>query len=105
LELFQGETLLTKNLYYFNKPKDLLMEKRDIDITYTFNDNTDGILKLTSKSLSKDVYLDTPGHETDFSENYFDLLPGESKTIHFKTSLSETEIKRQLVIRTVSDSY
>jgi len=106
LELFKGDTLLTRNLYYLNKPKDLLLEKKDIDVIYDFfNDNSDGILKLTSKNLSKNVYLDTPGHETDFSENYFDLLPGEIKTIHFQTSLSEAEMKSQLVIRTVSDTY
>jgi beta-mannosidase len=106
LELFKGETLLTRNLYYFNKPKDLLMDKKDIGVSYdVFNDNTGGILKLTSKNLSKNVYLDTPGHETDFSENYFDLLPGETRTIFFQTSLSEHDFRMQLLIRTVSDTY
>lgn len=106
LELIKGESLLASTLYYFNKPKDLLLEKKDIEVTYDlFYDNSGGVMKLTSKNLSKNVFLDTPNHDSVFSENYFDLLPGETKTIFFKTPYSENDFKAQLIIRTVSDTY
>ena len=50
---------------------------------------------LTSSTLQKDVFLfcNNKGH---FSDNYFDLLPNEIKTIHFETegkSLDDLKIK------------
>ena len=45
----------------------------------------DGIaLALTSASLVKNLYLTVDGHDGQFSDNYFDILPGETVTVTFK---------------------
>ena len=103
LELFKGETILAQNLYYFLKPKDLSLEKAEIKFVVTATGDS-GTIELSAKHLAKNVFLDTPGHEAIFSDNYFDLLPGFKKTIRFRSPSSE-EMQKQLIIRTVSDTY
>lgn len=70
-----------KALFYFVKPKDLLLSATSIAMNQ--QPTSEGVnIELSTSSLQKDVYLmaDVPGH---FSDNYFDLLPGELKTVQF----------------------
>jgi beta-mannosidase len=87
---FQNE----KSYFYFSKPKDLNLPKREIqkDIIKTENGFS---ITLKSTVLQKDVFLftNTKGH---FSDNFFDLLPNETIRIDFKTdanSLDDLQIK------------
>jgi beta-mannosidase len=90
-----------KSYFYFTKPKDLNLQKGEIQQIIT---KTKTGFKITLKSsiLQKDVFLFTKekGH---FSDNFFDLLPNETKVIKFKTdskSLSDLEIKTLNLINT-----
>ena len=80
--------------FYFSKPKDLKMKLKDIQRTITKSD--DGFtIQLSSKTLQKDVFLYS-NSKGRFSDNYFDILPGEIVTIHFKTevlSLGDLQLK------------
>ena len=38
-------------------------------------------------------------------DNYFDLLPGEERTIHVTTPLTHADFKRQLKVATLGDTY
>jgi beta-mannosidase len=105
MQLVQDKNILSQNLYYFRKPKDLHLDKTDIDFTVKSIEGSQGTMELRSKHLSKNVFLDTASHGVTFKENYFDLLPGETKTIQFQTQLSEAELKKQLIIQTVADTY
>ena len=105
MQLVKGKSILAQNLFYFRKPKDLRLGKTNINLTVKAVEDSRGSLELKSKNLAKNVFLDTTSHDADFSENYFDLLPGETRMIHFHSSLSEAELKKQLIIRTVSDTY
>jgi beta-mannosidase len=40
-----------------------------------------------------------------FSDNYFDLLPGQKAEIHLDTDLSEEELREVLTIRTLDDAF
>jgi hypothetical protein len=39
-----------------------------------------------------------------FSDNHFDLLPGETKRVEYRTSLDEEGVKRQLKAMSLIDS-
>jgi beta-mannosidase len=68
-------------VHYFVKPKDLALRNEQIEVTQS--ENKLGIsISLRSKTLQKDVFLsaDEPGH---YSDNFFDLLPEETKTVQF----------------------
>ena len=84
----------SSSIFYFVKPKDLILPKEPIERTISKTKNGFSIT-LKSNVLQKDVFLFTSekGH---FSDNFFDLLPNTTKTIHFKsnsTSLQQLSIK------------
>ena len=72
-----------KWLYYFSKPKNLKLLQGDIQRSIKKTEDGFDIL-LSSNVLQKDVFLfaEVNGH---FSDNFFDILPNESVTIHFET--------------------
>jgi hypothetical protein len=53
------------------------------------------------------VALDAPGLSGIFSDNNFTLLPGESKTVIFRSKVSCTceELQSRLTVRSLRDSY
>lgn len=82
---FNGKT----SYFYFVKPKDLKLQQAEIQQKIT--KTNDGFsVELSSSTLQKDVFLYTnaKGH---FSDNFFDLMPDESKTVHFKTEVNSLD--------------
>jgi beta-mannosidase len=71
-----GKNSSPRNIYYFTPPKDLNLTAPNIN--YKIQNRT---VTLTTDVPAKGVHVTIPGHETNWSDNYFDLLPGESKTI------------------------
>ena len=74
-----------KSYFYFTKPKDLELPKSEIE--KVISKTKDGFtITLKSETLQKDIFLFTneKGH---FSDNFFDLMPNESKIISFKTKI------------------
>ncbi len=82
---FNGKT----SYFYFVKPKDLKLQQAEIQKIIT--KTNDGFsVELSSSTLQKDVFLYTnaKGH---FSDNFFDLMPDESNTVHFKTEVNSLD--------------
>jgi beta-mannosidase len=83
-----------KSYFYFAKPKDLKLINQKITKSITKADDR-FLITLKSAVLQKDMFLFTneKGH---FSDNFFDLLPNETKIIEFTTdvnSLNGLQIK------------
>ena len=70
--------------FYFTKPKELTLPKAHIDQSIQ---KTKGgfFIEINASSLQKDVFLFTneKGH---FSDNFFDIFPGKTRKIFFKTT-------------------
>lgn len=68
-------------IHFFVKPKDLELTPQQIELSemQIFEGSE---IEIKSASLQKDVFLiaDVPGH---FSDNFFDLMPGEVKAVQF----------------------
>lgn len=60
------------------------------------------IITLRTVSLAKNVYLSLPDVTATFTDNGFDMLPGETKDVIITTSLSEEQLKAQLKIQTIN---
>jgi beta-mannosidase len=56
-------------------------------------------ITLRTISLAKNVYLSLPDVNATFSDNGFDMLPGDTKDVIITTSLSEADLKAQLKIQ------
>ena len=79
------------SLFYFVKPKDLDLLQGSLNLTVKKVE--DGfLLEITTEVLQKNVFLfsSQKGH---FSDNYFDVLPGELKAVFFKTNAEDTVIQ------------
>ncbi len=103
VKLVQGNKLLASNLCYFSSPKDLKLQKPVITKLITVSDQRYSIM-LTSDKLVKDLYLDTD-EKGLFSDNYFDLLPGEKVTVSFKTKEKINNFGDKLKLYSLTDSY
>jgi beta-mannosidase len=100
--IIDGE-VLASNIYYFEPPKDLLLPIPDIQ--KEINRVEDGYqITLNTNKLAKNIFLSIPvdGH---FSDNYFDLLPGEEKELLFKGSKPINSFEKELKVISLKDTY
>ena len=86
LRLMQGEEVLAANNMLFTLPKNIDLPEVQIGMQ-AVREGSDWLLTLQSDSLAKDVYLSTE-KEGRFSDNFFDLLPGETVEVR----LSATDV-------------
>ena len=77
-----GTEVLAENLYYFRPVKELALPRGSPEVRFDAHaQHCD--LTLSSPVLLKDLYLDAADSDGLFSDNYFDLLPGEPKSVRF----------------------
>ena len=87
---------------YFVYPKDMKLPAAEVAFDVIQGDS--GVtLTLTSGVLAKNVFLDLEG--SHFSDNFFDILPGETKHVIVDINIPVDEIKDRLRIRTLRDTY
>lgn len=97
--------LIDTELYFFMPPKDLDLPQPSITVDIQEEGNK-YYLTLTTDALAKNLYLQSQ-EEGHFSDNYFDLLPGEKKIVWF-TGKGKTEyldFKNKLKIISLVNSY
>jgi len=82
LSLRVKDQIVTKKTYFFTQPKNLTLTKPNI-ITKIEKKNLSWVVSLKTDYLAKDLYLNFPGVEGSFSDNYFDLIPGKERIITF----------------------
>jgi beta-galactosidase/beta-glucuronidase len=84
-ELKLGRRILSRNTLYFEPVKNLHLEKPLIK--KSIRATADGYsITLSADRLAKNVYLSVD-QKGAFSDNFFDLMPGEVHTISFVTTL------------------
>ena len=66
---------------YFVKPKDMTLP---VPLVQTKVNEADNTIEVSTDVLAKDVYLYLKDREIKLDDNFFDLLPGEKKTILVK---------------------
>ncbi|MFY0601982.1 MAG: glycoside hydrolase family 2 protein [Cyclobacteriaceae bacterium] len=80
LSLSIAGEMVSKNIYYLKPPKDLKITPPVITHSVQ-NCHQTYQVKLLSDVLAKNVYVEFEGEMGNFSDNFFDLLPGEEKVI------------------------
>ena len=98
------EGKIVTNNYFFDRYKNIDFPKADIRITSVpARDGYD--LTVSSDVFAHGVFLSLDGIDNFFSDNYFDLLPGEPVTIHVTTSLDKDTFDKQLRSESLADTY
>lgn len=92
------------NVGFFAKQKDMNYEKETI--ARMVAPAAGGYkVTLTAQKFARAVFMSLKGIDNFFEDNYFDLLPGESKTIFVSTTLSQGDFENQLKVQDLADSY
>jgi len=98
-----------KTLHYFEKVKDLNLPKPNVKLEAVASSDGKTRIKVSTDLLAKNVMVMCNGEAGIFSDNFFDLLPGESREITFmdnspvraeKKSLSEVKLSSVSVAAT-----
>jgi len=85
--LLSDDAEAKRALHYFVKPKDMTLTVPRI-IVSQIDENT---IEVTTDVLAKNVFLQAG--KVKFSDNYFDLLPGEKKEIRFEGTIKGVQVK------------
>jgi beta-mannosidase len=96
--------ILSENVFYFTEAKNLALPEPDIQYELK-QEGSQILVQLTSDKLARNVRLSFEGVEGRFSDNYFDLLPGETKTVQFKPSDPGDMEGKKLVIKSLWEVY
>jgi beta-mannosidase len=94
---FQTNNIKARAIHYFRPVVTLKLPKASPEITFeTVGERIYAL--LNSKVLMKNVCLLSENEDAKFSDNYFDLLPGEEKKVEIKVNGKLPDIK-QLKVR------
>ena len=103
--VMQGGQVLADNIVYFKPVKDLVLPSPAIQMTLR-SDGEGGLLTLTPDALVKNLYLSLDAADGVFSDNYFDILPGETVKVRVKSALGPKALDarlKQLHMADISD--
>ena len=101
---FHRNQELTRNYLYFVSPKELDLAQPNIE-SKLIRTSEGWVIEVRTDRLAKNVFLTMEGQEGQFSDNYFDLLPGEMVSVSFRAEESQRREQGRLVIVSLVDTY
>ncbi|GGF06429.1 beta-mannosidase [Hymenobacter cavernae] len=106
-DLQANGTTLSTNTHYFALPKEMTLPKTNVSATWARTTDSTYQVTLKSTALAREVYLSLAQGDGFFGDNYFDLLPGETKVLTFKSegATSLDELRKRLVVRSLTDAF
>jgi beta-mannosidase len=96
---------VSRNLIFFDVTHDLelpVMPKIETNLSKSGADYT---ITLQSSKLARGVYISFGDLDVDSSDNYFDLLPGESVTVTLKSSATLDQLKSALKVMSLTEAF
>lgn len=105
-ELLVNGKVASDHNYFFAPFKDLHLSKPSID--YQVTAAKDGFrVTVKSDKFAKAVYLSAGDGEGMFSDNYFDLIPGKTVVVLYRsrTGLSLRDFRERLAVRSMTDAF
>ncbi|MGN7297104.1 beta-mannosidase [Ferdinandcohnia sp. SAFN-114] len=89
------------NVYYLRDQKDLALPQAQLDVVVDKENQT---ATIKTDNLARMVKLEIPAKKIHFSDNFFDLLPNESKTIeigHLENEKVDLDMLRVSAINSI----
>lgn len=90
VEMKQEETVLSRRTLLFEAEKNLHLPKTNVQMTVRI-ENAQAVLSITSDKYTRFLQIYSKSNTNPFSDNYFDLLPGETKIVTQQVEASVTE--------------
>ncbi|MBO9154646.1 glycoside hydrolase family 2 protein [Chitinophaga sp. GCM10012297] len=104
-KLVKNNQPVSENVFYFVAPRDLQLPEPVIT-THVMETEGKISVRVSTDKLAKNVclLLEDDNGVSAFSDNYFDLLPGVSRTLTLDTRLSAQEVNKQLRILHIANA-
>ncbi len=95
ITLVKNERIIDSDILYLESPKNLQLPYPDLNM---YIGQKPGMfeLEISTKKLCKNLMLISEGNAFTFSDNFFDILPGETKVVKVKSDLNYEEFKDKL---------
>lgn len=103
-ELTEGSTQVSRNLAYLAPVKEIHLTPAKLTVDTTVANGTYKI-RITSPVLARSVYLSFGNLDAKVSDNYFSLLPGETREITAASAVSLDALKAQLKVVSLTDAF
>ncbi|HLM58696.1 MAG TPA: glycoside hydrolase family 2 protein [Pyrinomonadaceae bacterium] len=107
-ELLVGGGAYSKNSVFFKPFKELALAPAKVTATTAGGAGRgDVIVTLKTDRLARGVHLSAEGLEGTFSENFFDMMPGETALVLFRAPrrVSAAELSGRLRVRSLADAF
>jgi beta-mannosidase len=104
-ELIAGETQLSRNLIYLAPVKGVQLKPAQLKVEVTTDKITNAEIRITSPVLARSVYLSFGNLDVKVSDNYFDILPGETIVITARNVGSLDAPSSQLKVISLTDAF
>jgi beta-mannosidase len=103
-ELASGATQISRNIAYLAPVKEIHLKPAQLN-TQVSAANGNYKVSITSPVLARTVYLSFGSLDATVSDNYFDLLPGETTEITVNSAVSLDTLKAQLKVISLTDAF
>jgi beta-mannosidase len=103
-ELTAGGAQLSRNLTYLAPVKEIHLKPAQLKIETT-GSNGNYKIRVSSPVLARSVYLSFANLDVKVSDNYFDLMPGETVEITATSAASLDALKAQLKVISLTDAF
>jgi beta-mannosidase len=109
-EVLNTSKSVSRNLIYLAPTKEVHLKPVALQTNISRSEQkTQGkntyTIRITSPDLARSVYLSFGASDVDVSDNYFDILPGETAEISAKTNASLDELKVQMRVISLVDAF
>lgn len=91
-------------LYYFLRPKELHLNKTKVQVQETPGQRSQCIT-LSTDVLAKNVFVTIKGESVNLSDNFFDLMPGQPRTICLPPGRKIRHLEKKVIVRSLVDTY
>jgi beta-mannosidase len=98
-----GKNVIDTDYQYFAKVKDIKLVDPVISLDVKETPDTYSVT-IHSENLAKNLFLTSTNSEVQFSDNFMDILPGESVTVTCPKSIGFEEFKSGLKYLTVYET-
>jgi beta-mannosidase len=103
-ELTSGGAQVSRNLTYLAPVKEIHLKPAQLKIETT-GSNGNYKIRVSSPVLARSVYLSFDNLDVKVSDNYFDLMPGETVEITATSAASLDSLKAQLKVISLTDAF
>ena len=103
-ELTEGDKQISRNLAYLAPVKEIQLKPAALKAE-TSGGSGSYEISITSPVLARSVYITLGNLDVKLSENYFDILPGETVQIVVTTAATLDAVKAQLKVISLTDAF